>query len=305
MDERAWIGALLVVLGMATVVPAKAESRALADLRSFEAAVAQVGDASCAPRTEATVLRQWAPAARRSDWRFLVAPYGWLAGVQGTVVTEGVETEIDVPFSELADRTNAGFQLYLEARWKKWFVAFDGTWAELGDASGGALGGLDIVIRQRLFDIRMGYEVFRRSRDGVLDPCCEAWRRWIVVDAFVGARYWWTEQIVTLTALDRPLAKTQGTDERWDPFFGARFGIDLTRRLGFFVRGDIGGFGLGDAAQMAWQASGGINIDLTSWMHLGIGYRALYYDTIEGQGTQRSGQKLTQHGPLIGIGFTF
>lgn len=299
------LAATVLVLSLAfTGAHARAQDRLSSDLSSFEAAVEQVGDACCAPLTGATVLKRWTPA-RRSDWRFRVAPYGWLAGVDGTVVTEGQDTDIDVPFSDLADRTNGGFQLYVEARWKRWFVAFDGTWAELGDTVGGDLLGVDILIRQRLFDIRLGYEVFRRSLDGVLDPCCEGWRRYIGVDAFVGARYWYTQQTVTFRALNRPLDESKGTEERWDPFFGARFGMDVTRRLGFFVRGDIGGFGLGDAAEMAWQASGGIQISLTRWMHLVLGYRAIYFDTITGVGTQREGQALTQHGPLIGIGFTF
>ena len=304
MATRVWIASLLVLVGVAAGSSARAEGRTPGDLLSFEAAARRVGDASCAPLTGATVLKRWTPA-RRSDWRFRVAPYGWLAGVDGTVVTKGEETDIDVPFSDLADRTNGGFQLYLEARWKKWFVAFDGTWAELGSKPGNELLGLDVEIRQRLFDVRFGYEVFRRSLDGVLDPCCEGWRRWVGIDAFIGARYWYTHETVTLTALGRPVKKSEGTDERWDPFFGARFGIDLTRRLGVFVRGDIGGFGLGNAAQLAWEASGGINIGLTRWLHLVLGYRAIYYDTIEGVGTQRSGQALTQHGPLIGVGFTF
>jgi len=48
-------------------------------------------------------------------------------------VTNGEETHIDVPFKELANRARGGFQIYFEARQNKFFLAFDGTWATLGE----------------------------------------------------------------------------------------------------------------------------------------------------------------------------
>jgi len=74
-----------------------------------------------APPQEDSKLR----TDRDGKWGFLVAPYGWLTGVDGTVAN-GVESiDIDIPFDEFLERTQAGFMLYAEARWKRLFFAFD------------------------------------------------------------------------------------------------------------------------------------------------------------------------------------
>ena len=52
--------------------------------------------------------------ARQSKWNLFIAPYGWLTGVSGTVVTEGEETQIDVPFEDFLENVNAGLMLYFE-----------------------------------------------------------------------------------------------------------------------------------------------------------------------------------------------
>jgi hypothetical protein len=66
-------------------------------------------------------------AARDLTWGFLVAPYGWLTGVEGMVVTDGEAVDIKVPFEDFAKHTHAGLQLYFEARRNNCFVGFDGT----------------------------------------------------------------------------------------------------------------------------------------------------------------------------------
>jgi hypothetical protein len=96
---------------------------------------------------------------RDTKWDFFVAPYGWLTGVAGTVVTNGDETDLDVPFEVFAENTRAGFQLYFEARRGKMFLAFDGTRATLGGEIEGNILDIDIEVRQRIYDIRAGYEV--------------------------------------------------------------------------------------------------------------------------------------------------
>jgi hypothetical protein len=43
--------------------------------------------------------------ARQSTWDFFVARYGWLTGVEGTVVTDGEELGIKIPFDDFAANT--------------------------------------------------------------------------------------------------------------------------------------------------------------------------------------------------------
>ena len=53
------------------------------------------------------------PVATGSEgtWSLFAAPYGWLTGVSGTVVTDGESLEIDVPFEDFLDATRAGLML--------------------------------------------------------------------------------------------------------------------------------------------------------------------------------------------------
>ena len=61
----------------------------------------------------------------------------------------------------------------------------------------------------------------------------------------------------------------------------------LSKRWLIALSGDLGGFGIGDAAQFTWQLEGEIGFRVTRWFNLFAEYRALSFDTIEGSGDQR------------------
>ena len=247
-----------------------------------------------------------ASEAAEKDWRFFLTTYFWIASVNGTVVTEGTGTEIDVPVDELAKRTNSALMLYGEARWRKWFLGFDGTWAELGDKIEGSLLNVDVDIEQRVYDIRIGRELYRRNL-GEQDPGDDArWQRQAFVDLFAGARYFYTKPTITITSnITGNVTKTSSVDDRWDPIIGLRGGYAISKRWWLFLRGDIGGFGIGNAAQFTWQATADVAFRLSPMFSVYAGYRALSHDTVEGEGVNRSGADLLQYGPLIGLGVSF
>ncbi|MHC4956845.1 MAG: hypothetical protein ACYTGN_00620 [Planctomycetota bacterium] len=221
----------------------------------------------------------------------IVQIYGWLAGVEGTVAPD---TEIKIPFEELASLTTGGFQLYAEVRWRRLFVAFDGTWANLKVIDTARL---DVDITQQIFDIRVGYSLVRKLIGGT--EAWDPWRRHFTWDAFVGARYFSTETTVQLTLI-QPTTRTI-KDTRTDPFIGTRTVWFFAKSWAWVVRADIGGFGIGNAAQFTWQLETFVAVRLTKWLNFVIGYRVLSFDTIEGG----EGVDLTQHGPVFGFGFNF
>ena len=143
-----------------------------------------------APSQEDSKLR----TDREKTWGFFVAPYGWLTGVQGTVAS-GVESiDIDIPFDEFLERTQAGFMLYAEDLSYRWLLGF---------------------------------------------------------------------------------------------------------------RGDVGGFGIGDAADFSWQATAEVGFRISRRVAVGAGCRVLEYDTIEGEGDSRSGYDLRMSGAIVGLGMSF
>lgn len=242
---------------------------------------------------------------RRGAWSFFAAPYGWLQGVSGTVVTDGEGVEIDVPFEDFLDATQAGFMLYLEARRDRLFVAFDGTWATLGAASEGVLIDLDVEVRERIYDMRIGYQVFNRELGDPIHRSKFTWQRRGIVDMFIGGRYFRTEPVITLTPIIGDEREISTVDSRIDPFFGLRAGWDMSYRWIIGFRGDIGGFGIGDAAEFSWQAAAEVGFRVSRRVMIFAGYRVLDYDTVTGEGTDRNGTNLNQHGPIIGGGFLF
>ncbi len=243
----------------------------------------------------------------KSDWGGSLIIYGWLAGVKGTVAGDG-GTEIDIPFETFFDLTDAGFQMYAEVRWRKWFIGFDGTWAKLAIDREGTLLDLQVSIRQKIFEVRFGYRVFERTLEAPA-PAREGksmrWGRAVAVDAFVGARYFYTRIKATTTPIVGSPIVVEDLDERIDPFFGARVGWQFAQRWALIVRGDIGGFGIGDAAQFTWQFSANVAFRITRRIDVFVGYRLLSYDTITGSGDDESGTDLLQHGPQIGASYRF
>ncbi len=243
--------------------------------------------------------------SRDSKWGFYVGPYGWLTGVAGTVVTDGEETGIDVPFKDFLENTNAGLQLYFEARRDRLFMAFDGTWANLGSEVEGTLFDLDIEIRQRIYDIRVGYEIYSTEIGDVINKSKFDWQRRGVIDLFIGGRYFRTEPVITIIPIIGEEREISGVDSRVDPFVGLRIGWDMSYRWLIAFRGDIGGFGIGDAAQFSWQASAKLGFRVSKRVAILAGYRILEYDTVVGEGADRNGTDLRQEGPIIGAGIAF
>jgi len=243
--------------------------------------------------------------SRDSKWGFYVGPYGWLTGVAGTVVTDGEETEIEVPFKDFLENTRAGLQLYFEARRNRLFLAFDGTWANLGSEVEGTLFDLDIEIRQRIYDIRVGYEIYSTEIGDVINKSKFDWQRRGVIDLFIGGRYFRTEPVITIIPIIGEEREISGVDSRVDPFVGLRIGWDMSYRWMIAFRGDIGGFGIGDAAQFSWQASAKLGFRVSKRVAILAGYRILEYDTVVGEGADRNGTDLRQEGPIIGAGIAF
>ena len=243
--------------------------------------------------------------SRDSKWGFYVGPYGWLTGVAGTVVTDGEETGIDVPFKDFLENTNAGLQLYFEARRNRLFIGFDGTWANLGSEVEGTLFDLDIEIRQRIYDIRVGYEIYNTEIGDVINKSKFDWQRRGVIDLFIGGRYFRTEPVITIIPIIGEEREISGVDSRVDPFVGLRIGWDMSYRWMIVFRGDIGGFGIGDAAQFSWQASAKLGFRVSKRVAILAGYRILEYDTVVGEGANRNGTDLRQEGPIIGAGIAF
>jgi opacity protein-like surface antigen len=86
----------------------------------------------------------------------------------------------------------------------------------------------------------------------------------------------------------------QNTVDWVDPIVGARIGADLTKRWSLFVLGDVGGWSIGNASELTWQAMLGSQFQLSERWGIQTGYRAL--------GVDKGGalESTVLHGPQIG-----
>jgi hypothetical protein len=98
---------------------------------------------------------------------------------------------------------------------------------------------------------------------------------------------------VTVGGLDEDFETTLD----WvDAVVGARVSADVTRSLQLIATGDVGGFGIGSAADVTWQALGTIDWRFGESWSLQIGYRAIGVDL--DRGVNRL--DLVAHGPILG-----
>ena len=245
-----------------------------------------------------------APTRTIEDWRFGVAAYGWIADVSGTTISNGTETGVEVPFEQAVENTEAGFQLYAEARWKKFYAAFDGTWANLGAENDGLLVKIEPRVKQRIYELRAGYTFLHEYLDPVPEPD-EFHARQLTADVFLGARYFSTEIDTTITPIVGTPSTVSFQDKRWDPIFGVRGAWDPGQRWQLTLRGDIGGFGIGNAAQFTWQLEATAGFRIVGPLAVFAGYRVLSFDTVTGDGANRNGADMTQQGMLLGLGASF
>ena len=297
---------------MAVATPAHAESLALSSVAgeplgaSFEHAARQVSadgtTRRCVPSyDDCDPCRCY----RESDrWHFGIQPYGWLADVSGTAYTDGQGTDFEVPFEEMLERTNGGFQLYMEARYKRWYFAFDGTWANLGDLVESRFVSADVEVEQWILDFRVGYRIgrwvtSRRPAHFGTKPC-----HTINLFLFTGLRYFKTDTTVDLTLPVVGPRRIELSDETTDPLLGARITADLAPRWSIDLRGEVAALGT-DKDIMSWETSAYVYYSITRWLAFSFGWRVMGMDMTSGSGPTKNGAEVVNHGPLIGVAFIF
>lgn len=277
----------------------------------------------------ATVVHQ-AEAALPPDpepWRFNAALYGWAISIGGNVTARNQTIDTNASFIDLVQQSDslAGFMGYFEANKGRVGFYSDLVFAKLGFGAGqtnyrNPIAGLKIsttvskALTTQIFIVEMGgvYEINRwaAGSDG----------SFTAIDALGGFRYWNVSADATFDAqinvdlsrfnIERSagLAIARADTIQWvDPILGFRVRHQFTPNQQIFLRGDVGGFGLG-GSKFSWQAVGAYSY---AWQLTGyqiaalIGFRALGVDYSSGSGTDSVGFNEVLYGPIIGVSFRF
>ena len=84
---------------------------------------------------------------------------------------------------------------------------------------------------------------------------------------------------------------------------GVRVRIDLTEKLLFNLRGDIGGFGI--SSEFTWNVITIFGYNISQKTTMWAGYRFLGVDYEEGEGPSLNKFDVTMSGPLLGLSYHF
>ena len=239
-------------------------------------------------------------ATEENPWSFRAAFYGWMQSIDGTVGVRGIESDVNIPFSDIVDDLNIGAMGVLELRYKRWAITADMVYADL---RGSANTPFDIFFSKIDFEQKQFIGNFALSFLLVDMPQFK-------LDAYVGARVNYLDAEITFIGNRLPLPpafppfvvanRDFGGSKAWvDPIVGARFQAKVAGPVFVRVGGDIGGFGV--SSDFTWEAYGILGVNVARNFSIGAGYRALGTDYSSG------GFKydVTASGPVIGSEIRF
>ena len=213
-------------------------------------------------------------------WRFTITPYFLAASLDGKTGVNGIIADLDVPFSDILDKLDAGFMTFATARKGRWFAGFDAMYFKLSGAKSFELdgpfgivtidGAVDVTVKQQFYEPALGYRVFDANQSAV------------TLDVYAGARYTSIETQATLTA-SAPFPSFPGGSTSnggdvtwWDPLVGVRALAPFANHFFADMLVDFGGFGVGCDVTYQWMAS--VSWQFSKPVSVAVGYRYLDQD---------------------------
>ena len=131
-----------------------------------------------APATAAVASR---PQGSSDEWHFVIAPYLWLAGMDGTVGVGDLTTDIDPSASDLLSALNFGFMGSFEARKNRFMLITDLMYISLEetqDLNGPLFSALKANLKTFMLSPVAGYRLAEKEGASL--------------DAIVGITFWHT-----------------------------------------------------------------------------------------------------------------
>ena len=224
-----------------------------------------------------------APGSAQKGMEYSITPYLWASALDGSIGLGDISAEVDVPFSDLLDAVDVVIPIHFEAKGGKWALAFDVSYSALSQ------------------DLEVPDPINGETDIDLL--FLELWAAWDVSPTFAilfGSRY--VDMDIDLEIVPPgplPALKT-GAGQNWvDPIVGFRYHGSIGRRWQYWLRGDLGGFGLG--SDLSWQVRLGFLRQLSQVTSLSLGYHWLDIDYDQ----NNFAYDMLMSGPEIGFRFKF
>ncbi len=229
--------------------------------------------------------------AAEQKWQFIVEPYVFMGSLDGNAAIGRAQGDIDADFGDLLKNLKIAAMLKAEATNDRWGLMTDVQYMKLGlkkDLAGDRFAALSTKLT--IFETEGFYRWKLGDRASL--------------DALAGIRYWNVRLYADLSGPVLEPSARRAAD--WvDPLIGFRLTVPLTESLGFRLRGDIGGFGVG--SKFSWQLYAGFAYDISKSAAITLGYR--YLDANYSRGVVNTVDHFVydaaMHGPELGFKFTF
>jgi len=197
-----------------------------------------------------------------------ITPYVWMTTLNGDLTINGERRAINFTYEDFFKFSNLGLNGHIELKKMRWAILFDYNYIDL-------LKGTTYT-------------------ELVLSELDLAWRFTKIFELIVGGRYFKSE----VEYRDDPQLVRKGKQSWTDPIIGGRISWDLTKRIVFSTRADIGGFGMGSA--FAWNLMAGVGYRLSNITFLAA-YRIWYAKYENGSGDDLFVYDLTTSGPGLAM----
>lgn len=225
------------------------------------------------------------PAPVESGWTFTLAPYVWLAGIDGNVAQFGLpKVSIDASISDVLSNFDIGVMAAGEARYGRFSFATDLFYVKLSADKATPRGILaddvNVKVRDFMWTGAAAYSVIQEEAGNL--------------DVMAGLRVWSVNTDLGFSGGPLDGISADDTDTWVDPIVGLKGRFNFTPNIYFTGWGMIGGFGA--SSKFMWDAMGGLGYSFNEMFSVVAGYRGMGVDYSHDGFVY----DVVQHGPIFG-----
>ncbi len=226
-------------------------------------------------------------SAGASDWRYSATLYGWLTSLNAKLGTRLGTVEVNQSLSDILDQLDFAAFGTFEAQRGRWSLIADLAHADLSKTAaplpGAPFGGVRVDTRVTAIS---GYAAYRVVETGTAGLDIAGGLRWYRLSLGAG-----------LAGAGAPPLGIDRSNSWVDPVIGVRTVWAFGQGWRGAVSLDAGGFGIGSASDLSWQATAEVEYAFSDRWSALVGYRHLSID----RPANRRTRKLDISGPVIGV----
>jgi hypothetical protein len=235
-------------------------------------------------------------AQENDGWKFTIAPFLWLAGIDANLASGTTEVDGDVDFPEILEKSWGAGMLEIGARKGQVFFLGDVMFVGVeGDLDALLLSG-DRKVKNSLVlsQFMLGYS---------LDAIDVGENMTLTIEPTIGMRNYWNR--FTIDRLNG--GELRDINLSWTDFVvGGIVTLSINEKWSLLVRADVGGFGWESSSDLSWMVGAFADYHWTETTTIRLGYNVLDIDKYRDPG--RFGFEkvdLQIRGPVIAAIFTF